>query len=131
VSNILGEDIKYNFYTPFIDDYIKNHPDRKTVKVSDGKLIKSNSTIIRFKDKEIDLSYSIFETLDNMMVLTFNWNNNNSVEFLDHEFKINDVVYHFNSDKSNELYFQKHETIEVYHTYDWYGERDWILIDTL
>jgi GR25 family glycosyltransferase involved in LPS biosynthesis len=131
VSNILGEDIKYNFYAPFIDDYIKNHPDRKTVKVSDGKLIKSNSTIITFKDKEIDLSYSIFETLDNMMVLTFNWNNNNSVEFLDHEFKINDVVYHFNSDKSNELYFQKHETIEVYHTYDWYGERDWILIDTL
>lgn len=131
ISNKFGEDIKYNFYGGFISDYIKNFPDRKTVQLSEGKLISKNSVDIQFKEHKIDLSYSIFELNDNLFVLNFNWNLKNNVEFLDHEFKINDVVYHFNSEKTNELFFDKNDKIKIYHTYDWYGDKEWKLIDEI
>jgi GR25 family glycosyltransferase involved in LPS biosynthesis len=131
VSNQLGEDIKYNFYGGFIKDYISKHPDRKTVRVSDGKLISKKTIDVQFNETLVDLSYTIFELNDNLFVLNFNWNTNNSVEFLDHEFKINDVVYHFNSEKTNELFFDKKDKLQIYHTYDWYGDKNWVPIDEI
>jgi len=131
VSNQLGEDIKYNFYGGFIKDYISKHPDRKTVRVSDGKLISKKTIDVQFKETSVDLSYTIFELNDNLFVLNFNWNTKNSVEFLDHEFKINDVVYHFNSEKTNELFFDKKDKLQIYHTYDWYGDKNWVPIDEI
>lgn len=131
VANIFGRDLKYNFYGYHISDYVKNYPDRKTVKFGDGTLVSSKKVNIPFKDKIVDLSYSIFDISENLMVLTFKWNENNSVEFLDHEFKINEIIYHFNSEKSNEIHFEKMEKIEILHTYDWYGEKNWELIETL
>jgi hypothetical protein len=131
VANIFGRDLKYNFYGYHIGNYVKNYPDRKTVKFGDGTLISSKKVNIPFKDKIVDLSYSIFYISENLMVLTFKWNENNSVEFLDHEFKINGNIYHFNSEKSNEIHFEKIEKIEILHTYDWYGEKNWKLIETL
>jgi hypothetical protein len=131
VSNQLGEDIKYNFYGGFIKDYISKHPDRKTVRVSDGKLISKKTIDVQFNKTLVDLSYTIFELNDNLFVLNFNWNTNNSVEFLDHEFKINDVVYHFNSEKTNELFFDKKDKLQIYHTYDWYGDKNWVPIDEI
>lgn len=131
ISNFIGEDIKYNFYGGFIKDYIANHPDRKTVRVSDGKLLSQKTINVEFKEHFIDLSYTIFELNDDLFVLNFNWNTNNSVEFLDHEFKINDIVYHFNSEKTNELFFEKKDKLQIYHTYDWYGEKNWTPIDEI
>lgn len=131
ISNFIGEDIKYNFYGGFIKDYIANHPDRKTVRVSDGKLLSQKTINVEFKEYSIDLSYTIFELNDDLFVLNFNWNTNNSVEFLDHEFKINDIVYHFNSEKTNELFFEKKDKLQIYHTYDWYGEKNWTPIDEI
>jgi len=132
VCNIIGDNLKYNFCSGGqIGDYIKNFPDRKTVTVGDGVLIKNNRVSVDFENKQIDLSYSIFDINDNLLMLTFNWNKNNTVEFLDHEFKINDDVYHFNSEKVGELIFQKRPNIEIQHTYDWYGNRDWKTIDKL
>lgn len=132
VSNFLGENLKYNFFAGGqMNDYIKNYPDRKTVKIGDGVLIKKDSVIVKFKDKDIDLSYDIYEINDNLMMMTFSWNENNNVEFLDHEFKINDVIYHFNSEKNNELVFEKKQNTEIFHTYDWYGEKNFKLIDSI
>jgi GR25 family glycosyltransferase involved in LPS biosynthesis len=130
-SNILGQDLKYNFYGFHITNYTKNYPNRKTVKFGDGILIKSNSVDVIFNDKIIDLSYSIFDLNEDLMILTFSWNENNTIEFLDHEFKINGIVFHFNSEKSNEVHFQKINKIEIEHTYDWYGQRDWKTIETI
>lgn len=132
ISNLLGSDLKYNFCSGGqISDYIINYPDRKTVKVGDGKLIKTNKLYVSFKDKKIDLTYSIYEISDNLMILSFDWNLNNNIEFLDHEFKVNDTVYHFNSEKSNEFIFEKKENLKIQHTFDWYGERNWVFIDEL
>lgn len=128
LCNEIGEDVKYNFR---LTDYIKNYPNRKTVRLSEGKLIDSKSIVVSFKEHQIDLSYSIFELNDNFCILNFDWNTNNSIEFLDHEFKINDVVYHFNSEKTNELFFEKKDKIKIYHTYDWYGDKNWELMNEL
>jgi GR25 family glycosyltransferase involved in LPS biosynthesis len=131
IPNYLGQDLKYNFYGFHITNYCKNYPNRKTVKFGDGTLIKSNSIDVVFNDKIIDLSYSIFDLNEDLMILTFNWNENNAIEFLDHEFKINGTIFHFNSEKSNEIHFQKLNKIEIEHTYDWYGQRDWKTIEII
>jgi GR25 family glycosyltransferase involved in LPS biosynthesis len=132
IQNYFGVNLKYNFYVGGqIKDHIKHSPDRKTVKIGDGTLIKTNSINVNFKDKNVDLSYDIYDINDNLMVLTFNWNTKSNVEVLDHEFKINDIIYHFNSEKKNELIFEKKQVIEIYHTYDWYGEKNFELIDKI
>lgn len=132
VSNYLGDNLKYNFYSGGqIGDYIKNYPDRKTVRISDGTMIKSNSINVEFENKIIDLSYSIYKISDNLMSLNYQWNNKNVIEFLDHEFNINDNIYHFNSEKDGEMIFEYKENIKIYHTYDWYGQKNWTLIDEL
>lgn len=132
MSNHIGNYLKYNFCSGGqIDDYLKNFPNRKTVKIGDGNLIKSKSIEVNFQNKKIDLSYTIHKMNDDLMVLTFNWNQNNEIEFLDHEFKINDNIYHFNSQKQNELIFENKKYIEIYHTYDWYGDKKWNLIETI
>ncbi len=132
VANFIGDNLKYNFCSGGqINDYIKNYPNRKTVRIGDGKLLNRNSIDVNFKDKIIDLSYEIYGLSDNLMCLTYKWNNNNNVEFLDHEFKINDNIYYFNSEKNGEMVFENNRNMKIYHTYDWYGEREWKLIDEL
>lgn len=131
-SNIIGDNLKYNFCSGGqIGDYIKNYPDRTTVKIGDGILIKTNKIDVKFNDKLIDLTYEVFKLSDNLMCLTYKWNNNNNVEFLDHEFKINNNIYHFNSEKTGEMIFEYGKNVEIYHTYDWYGERNWMEIDII
>lgn len=130
LCNEMGDDIKYN-YKHRTTEYIKNFPNRKTVQLSEGRLVHDKSIIVNFKEHEVDLRYSIFELKDNHYILNFNWNKNNTIEFLDHEFKINDVIYHFNSEKTNDLFFEKKNNIKIYHTYDWYGDKNWELIDEL
>lgn len=131
VANYIGEDIKYNFFGIYLERYIQNYPDRKSVKISDGTLISSKSIEVKFEDKFIDLNYKIFQLDNNLMTLTYEWNKNNNVEFLDHEFVINDVVYHFNSEKSGEFHFIKQLNMKIYHTYDWYGNKNLVLIDEI
>ena len=131
VCNDLGNDIKYNFYGTFIDDYIKQFPNRKILRISGGKLILKNNTNVEFNNKKIKLTYEIYNLDNNLCILVFNWNTDNTVEFLDHEFRINNTVYHFNSEKTNEFYFERKTKVEIYHTYDWYGDKNWKLIETL
>jgi GR25 family glycosyltransferase involved in LPS biosynthesis len=131
ISNYLGDDIKYNFYGVYIEDYIRNFPNRKALHMSGGEFILKNNIYVDFEDKKIDLKYEIYKLDNNLCVLVFDWNLNNVVEFLDHEFKVNDIVYHFNSEKTNEFYFEQKDKIEIYHTYDWYGDKNWELIETI
>lgn len=132
VANYIGDNLKYNFCSGGqINDYLKNYPDRKTVRIGDGKLLISKSIDINFKDIKVDLSYEIYQLSDNLMCLNYKWNNKNNVEFLDHEFKINDNVYHFNSEKNGEMVFENKKNIKIFHTYDWYGQKEWTLIDEL
>jgi GR25 family glycosyltransferase involved in LPS biosynthesis len=132
VANFVGDNLKYNFCSGGqIGDYIKNYPDRMTVKIGDGTLLKTNMVDVEFDNKSIDLTYEIYQLSDNLMCLTYKWNNKNNVEFLDHEFKINDIIYHFNSEKTGEMVFENRKDIKIYHTYDWYGQRNWKEIDSI
>lgn len=128
MCNTLGKDIFYNFYG--VDRNM--HPDRKLVRSTQSKLITEGKSDIHFKDKIIDLSYRIYEICndDGLYVLEFDWNKKNNIEFLDHEFRINYKIHHFNSEKNNEFEFtlnkeNKETSFEIFHTYDWYGERNW------
>jgi GR25 family glycosyltransferase involved in LPS biosynthesis len=129
--NYLGEDIKYNFYGIYMDEYISNFPGRKIVDNFSGKPLTSKRIEVEFQDKKIDLYYRIYEFNSTLLTLSFEWNKNNNVEFLDHEFKINDEIFHFNSDKFGNFYLKKQNNLEIYHTYDWYGEKIWQKIETL
>ena len=122
MCNTIGNDIFYNFYG--VDR--SRHPDRKVAKVPESKLITECRGDILFKETPIDLSYRICESSDDLILLTFDWNTQNNIDFLDHAFKIHDEIYHFNSEKMNEFVFNnKEKSFEIFHTYEWYGERKW------
>lgn len=123
--NFLGRDIKYNFYGTCMENYINQTPNRKTVENYKGSPLFNNKIQISFKDKNVNLKYKIYEHSSDILCMTFEWNDNRAVDFLDHEFKINNNIYHFNSDKFGNFYFKKSENLEIHHTYDWYGEKNW------
>ena len=125
LCNLIGESLKYNFWGIYKQEYLKNYPDRKIVVSSESDIIKEGTHNVEFDDKIIDLNYSLSKIDDNLLSLSFTWNKNNSVEFLDHEFRIGESVYHFNSDKNNEFHFENRNNFIIEHTYDWYGRRNW------
>lgn len=129
MANILGKEVLYNFYGASRNDYMKRLPNRKMIKKSDGVVLKKGKHVVNYNNKEVFLTYNILNVGDNLLCLSFEWDLNDAVEFLDHEFKIEDSVYHFNSEKTNEFYFEKKNKIEIYHTYDWYGNKDFKLIE--
>jgi GR25 family glycosyltransferase involved in LPS biosynthesis len=132
LANLIGCDLKYNFHNPEQSlEYIKNFPNRKLTKLDTQMLVRSRNYDVVFKNYIIDLHYEIYQSTANIFVLYFDWNTKNTVEFLDHEFKVNDNIYHFNSEKKNEFTFIKSSNVQIYHTYDWYGEKDWNLIDEI
>jgi GR25 family glycosyltransferase involved in LPS biosynthesis len=126
--NDIGKYLMYNFWGYVKEEYIKNYPDRKTVYYSDLKKIEEKIIEVDFKDITVDLSFKILTNDFGIGTVIFEWNKKNVIEFLDHEFKVNDIVYHFNSEKHNEFNFCYDEKIIVEHTYDWYGEKKWVKI---
>ena len=122
ICNILGENIKYNFRIEMI---MNNFPDRKIVQTSSAKQILDKSFMVDFKEAQVSLRVLIYEVYPTTNMLRFEWNKNGAVEFLDHEFKINEKIYHFQSNKNEEFFFNKTENFDIYHTYDWYGEKSW------
>jgi hypothetical protein len=124
ICDLLGESLKYNFWGIYREKYINNFPNRKLIRSTDSEIINEETINVKFKDKEVDLTYSIMKD-DDVMTLIFNWNRKNVVEFLDHEFRIGETVYHFNSDKSNEMNFPNKKGSIIEHTYDWFGEKEW------
>jgi GR25 family glycosyltransferase involved in LPS biosynthesis len=125
ICDLFGESLKYNFWGIYKDEYIKNYPNRKLVRISDFTTITKKSINVNFKDKLVDLTFEILKDDSGLLTLIFEWNKNNSVEFLDHEFRIDGIVYHFDSNKHNEFNFKDKKNIIIEHTYDWYGERSW------
>lgn len=128
VCNIIGESVKYNFYGQNINDQMKLSPGRKMVETSEYEKVKSVDHYVDFNGKQIDLSLSVYNVNETVGMISFTWNKNNVVEFLDHEFSINGTIYHFQSEKTNNFYYNRSSELSIEHTYDWYGERKWIKI---
>lgn len=123
--NIIGQNIKYNFYGQNAVDQMARFPSRKIVVSSTLKEVASNTVMVDFKDKKVKLEWTLSEADEETYMVVFKWNQNNAVEFLDHEFKVNDRVFHFQSEKTGEFFFKKPLSLEINHTPDWYGEKNW------
>ena len=128
ICNIFGENVKYNFYGANREDQLRKFPGRKIVISSTIRDILSKTTYVEFNSVKVLLEFTVGELDDATNILVYKWNQNNVVEFLDHEFKINDRIFHFQSDKTGEFYFKKTEELKIYHTYCWYGNVDWKLL---
>lgn len=125
MCNLIGQNIKYNFYGQNAIDQMTRFPSRKIVVSSALKEVVSNTHMVNFKDKKVKLEWSMSEVDHETYVVVFKWNQNNAVEFLDHEFKVNGNVFHFQSEKTGEFFFKKSDILEINHTTDWYGEKNW------
>jgi GR25 family glycosyltransferase involved in LPS biosynthesis len=125
VCNTLGESIKYNCYGNNMLHQLTLAKDRKMVESSGLKEIHRDTRMVKFEDKEVALEYTVYDGDEGMGSISFKWNQNDAVNALDHEFKINETVYHFQSEKFNQFYFKKSDKLTISHTYDWYGERNW------
>ena len=84
--------------------------------------------MVKFQDKEIAFEYTVFDGQDGMGSISFKWNQNNVVNALDHEFNVNGTIYHFQSEKFNQFYFKLNDNLNISHTYDWYGEKNWEIL---
>lgn len=126
VCNLFGNSIKYNFYGDNRDKQLRLAPDRKMVASTGGIELSTLKTSTKFKDRRVSLEVTVSEFDETTNMIVFKWNQNNAVEFLDHEFKVNGEVFHFQSEQTGEFYFRKTDKLEVHHTYDWYGEREWV-----
>lgn len=125
VCNILGDNIKYNCYGNNMLHQLSLAKDRKMVESTGLTKIHEGSKMVKFEDKEVALEYTVLDGQDGMGAISFKWNQNNVVNALDHEFNINGTIFHFQSEKFNQFYFKKEDTLSISHTYDWYGERSW------
>jgi len=128
ICNILGENIKYNFYGSNREDQLRKFLDRKIVQSSTIQDILSKTIYVEFNSVTVKLEFTVGDLDDVTRILTYKWNQNNVVEFLDHEFNVNGNIFHFQSDKTGEFYFKKSEELKIYHTYCWYGNVNWKLI---
>lgn len=124
MCNLLGEHVRYNADGKKIYGYLEQYPKKKRVEFVDYEKLITKKIDVNFQEKKIDLEVTIFDTKENFLILYFEWNKLNAVEFLDHEFIINNKTYHFESEKSNSFYIRKDSNIKIYHTYDWFGQKD-------
>lgn len=123
ICNFLGEHIKYNANGNKILNYLKQFPKKKKVGYSECKILLTKKIDVLFENKNIDLCFRLLDAQD-FCAIEFEWNKNNAIEHLDHEFIINDKIYHFESEKIGSFIFNKESKLEISHTYNWYGNRD-------
>jgi GR25 family glycosyltransferase involved in LPS biosynthesis len=123
ICNLIGDHVRYNCHRQF-HEYMKKYPKKKKVDYSDYKRVEHRIIDVIFKDKIVDLEIEVFDSGSHFFILGFQWNKTNAVDALDHEFVINNEVFHFQSEKQNSFMFEKNTTLKVYHTYDWFGEKN-------
>jgi len=77
------------------------------------------------------LEIDVFNTTTNYIRIDFKWNLPSNKQ-LSHMFKINDTEYNFGSEHEGSFFVLKpNTTLSIYHTYEWYGVKNWELIKTL
>ena len=96
--------------------------------------IKESTLISNFKDSVVKTTYKIFKSATNSYFLSFTWDYSNSkLEHLSHSFllkyKTKDLILEFDSSPTGEIEFGN-DILEVFHSYDYFGEREWILVYT-
>ena len=100
-----------------------------------GDEIYKKDFIVDFEGKRIPLSVAVCRN-DNMCIFSFQWNLEVVKQrALDHLFRIDvedgdSVTHKFQSSPTGFFFVNgKHKHVKMFHTYDWYGEKDWKLLD--
>ena len=109
-----------------INDFIK----MVTKKNYDGIKIKTDISKVMFKSGYALLSYDVYKTQDDTLYFHFTWDLSKlGVEHLSHEFKIITKNYTknvpFNSIYEGNFEIAHHTDVQIMHTYEYYGERNW------
>ena len=97
----------------------------------EGEVIYEKSSIIEFKEQKIPLTFKVIKT-NNIYSVEYYWGlEETKQQFLDHIFKIKtekeEVLKAFQSNRHGFFILPAEAgTVGLSHTYDWYGERDWI-----
>lgn len=104
--------------------------------VENNKEIYNKNFVVDFKDKKIPLNLKV-KNSQNLIVFEYYWGLEKSNQnMLDHIFEINDGVsmnqFKFQSDK-NGFFSIKSQSKKfiINHTYDWYGEMKWQILDEI
>jgi hypothetical protein len=98
------------------------------------ELIYEKNFIVKYNNINIPLDIKIYNN-NKILKLEYYWGlETTTQQFLDHEFKIiNDNKIFNNSFSSSKSGFMiinpTSDTIIIEHTYDWYGSKDWKLLD--
>lgn len=130
---------KYHFVCHFVGthnnaqgilDYISS---LKEIDVSEKILIQDDKKhTVYCKGKECYLTYKIYQDNNDTdkFILKYIWDFSNiNEENLSHCFRINNSKeISFGSEKFGNIVYKKDDTIE--HSYDWFGEKEWIKIIT-
>lgn len=94
------------------------------------EFIFNNNFYTYYNDKKIPCSLA-FNKAKNYYILEFTWKIKDvGIQCLDHSFRIKngdaELEYKFQSEKRGIFIVQNlQKNTEIYHTYDWYGQKDW------
>lgn len=106
------------------------------LKFDNGSLIYKNKIFTQFNEHRIPLIVEVFKH-DSFFSLKYYWGLEETNQlFLDHIFKITTsegvINKKFQSNKNGFFIFKTtDELVKIEHTYEWYGNTDWIEIDSI
>jgi hypothetical protein len=100
------------------------------MQVEKKKLVFERAFEVEFENKKIDLGLKVFEN-ESVLVFEYTWDLEKAkIQALSHCFKIlkdgSEEIFDFGSSESGFFIIENNfSCISVYHTYDWYGEKNW------
>lgn len=117
---------------PAVRDTYQSYLDR--LEISFGRLVYYKEFLVDFMDQRIPLKVKVLER-PGLLGFEFAWCLEKTTQvFLDHSFRINfgdkETEHHFQSHK-NGFFVEKSEQkkFDILHSYDWYGEKNWVKLD--
>lgn len=115
---------------PAVRELYKGYIKKNQLKKGKLSLVSENNFLIEFKDKKVPLNLKIYEN-ENFYDFEFEWGIDSvGINALSHQFKIKNIdtekIYEFGSSKFGFFICKKAiEKFDLYHTYEWYGEKKW------
>jgi FkbM family methyltransferase len=106
------------------------------INLDSGELFYGKDFIVKYNDIDIPLTVKLYNS-NKLIKLEYYWGlETTNQQFLDHEFKVtsDDKVFNntFSSSKTGFMIINpQSDIIIIEHTYDWYGNKNWELLDTI
>jgi hypothetical protein len=117
---------------PAVRELYKNYLDY--LNMPQGEPLLEKEYIVTYKEHKVPLNIKMFK-FEKFINVEFYWGLEETTQTaLDHIFKVkigdDEFIYKFQSNKTGFFIINHKETnIELHHTYDWYGEMEWVKLD--